>query len=49
MATLTIEVLKKVIDHIPDDFTVEFSNKTTTVPVTDQIMIDVSGKKVILK
>ena len=49
MAIITVGVLKRVIQNISDEYEIEFSNKTTVVPVTDQIMIDVSGKKLILK
>lgn len=49
MDTLTIETLKKIINKIPDDFTVECQNNTTTYPLGDEITIDVSGKKLILK
>ena len=46
---LTSDVLKKVIMAIPDDFTVEYDNKKTIVPVEDKIIIDVSGKRVIFQ
>lgn len=48
MAVLTIETLKKLIDNIPDDFTVEYDNKTIIVPIYDTVMIDMSRKKLIL-
>ena len=49
MTILTIEVLKKIIEHIPDGYTVEYNTETTTTPIDDQITIDVSGQRVIFK
>ncbi len=49
MTNLTIEILKRVIQNVPDEFTIEFSNKTTTVPITKKVEIDISAKRLILK
>lgn len=48
MAILKIEVLKKIIENIPDDYDVEFYNGTT-VPISDKVEIDVSGKRILFK
>ena len=49
MTALTVEVLKKIIENIPSDFNIEYSDDTTTAAITDQIIIDVSGKRVIFQ
>lgn len=49
MAILTIEVLKKLIENIPDDYNVEYDKETTIAPITDKVEIDVSGKRLIFK
>ena len=46
---MTIGVLKKIIENIPEDFTVECDNKTTIVPLEDKIEIDVSNRRLIFK
>ena len=45
MIIMAVYVLKIVIQNIPDEYEIKFSNKITTLLITDQIMIDVSGKK----
>ena len=45
MAILNIEVLKKIIENVPEDFDVEFYNGTTNVTLSDKVEIDVSGKR----
>ncbi|MBR5503956.1 MAG: hypothetical protein IKV87_05905 [Methanobrevibacter sp.] len=45
MAILTIEVLKKIIENIPDDYTVEYDNKKTISPIEDKIEIDITWGK----
>ena len=35
MTVLTIEVLKKLIQNMPDDFTVEYYNKDTIAPISE--------------
>ena len=37
MAILKIEVLKKIIENIPEDYDVEFHNGTTNVPLSDTV------------
>lgn len=49
MAILKIQVLKKIIENIPDDYDVEFYNGTTNVPLSDTVEIDVSGEKIMFK
>lgn len=49
MAILTIEVLKNLIENIPDDYTVEYNKEVTIAPITDRIEIDISGKRLIFK
>ena len=49
MAILNIEVLKKIIENVPEDFDVEFYNGTTSVPLSDKVEIDVSGKRILFK
>ncbi len=49
MAILTIEVLKKLIENILDDYNVEYDKETTIAPITDKVEIDVSGKRLIFK
>ncbi|MBQ2652664.1 MAG: hypothetical protein IJF83_03845 [Methanobrevibacter sp.] len=49
MAILSVEVLKKIIENVPEDYTVEYENQKTTAPLADKVEIDVSGKRIILK
>lgn len=49
IAILKIEVLKKIIENIPEDYDVEFHNGTTNVPLSDTVEIDVSGKRILFK
>jgi len=49
MTALTIEVLKKIIEHIPEDYTVEFDNGKNKYSIDDKVEIDVSMEKLILK
>ena len=49
MSELTIEVLKKIIEHMPENYTVEFSNGDDTVKISDKLEIDVGLEKIILK
>jgi hypothetical protein len=49
MAILKIEVLKKIIENIPDNYDVEFHNGTTNVPLSDTVEIDVSGERILFK
>lgn len=49
MTILTVEVLKKLIENLPDDFTVEYDKKTTISPIIDWVEIDIAEKRFILK
>lgn len=49
MSTLNIGVLKKIIEHIPEDYTVEFDDGSNTLSIDDKIEIDVTLKKLVLK
>ena len=49
MTILTIEVLKKLIENIPNDYTVEYDKETTIAPIEDKVEIDIGGKRPIFK
>lgn len=49
MAILTIEVLKKIIENIPEDYTVEYDKEVTIAPIDDTVEIDITGKRLIFK
>lgn len=49
MTAITIEVLKRIIEHIPENFSVEFDNGKNTCAIDDKVEIDVSLQKLILK
>ena len=50
MSELNIEVLKEIVEKIPNDFVVEFEDiNGSTCLVSDNISIKVSEKKLILK
>lgn len=49
MTILTIETLKKLIENMPDDYTVEYNKEVTIAPIDDTVEIDISGKKLIFK
>ena len=49
MTELTIEVLKKIIEHIPDDYEVEFDNGKNKYSIDNKVEIDVGLEKLILK
>ena len=49
MTAINIEVLKKIIEHIPDNYVVEFDNGKNTYAIDDTVEIDVSSEKLILK
>ena len=49
MAILTIDVLKRLIENIPEDCTVEYEKETTIAPIDDCVEIDIGGKKLIFK
>lgn len=46
---LTIGNLKKVIENVPEDFTVEYVNDGISHPICDILEVDLSGKKLVLK
>ena len=50
MAVLDIEVLKGIVEKLPDDFTVEFEDRDGSVSqVSDEVTVKVSEKKLMLK
>ena len=49
MTALTIEVLKKIVEHVPDNYVVEFDNGKSKSSIDDKIEIDVGLEKLILK
>ena len=46
MSELNIETLKKIIENIPGDFTVEFVNGKNNYFISDKFMVDLTEKKV---
>lgn len=42
-------VLKKLIENIPEEYNIEYDNKTTIAPVIDRVEIDVGDKRIIFK
>ena len=49
MTPITIDVLKRIIEHVPDDFKVEYDDGEAISSIADKVEIDVGLKKVILK
>lgn len=50
MSELSIEILKEIVEKLPDDFIVEFKNREGyTVTVSDDINVKISEKKLILR
>ena len=49
MAILNIEVFKKIIDKVLEDFEFEFDDGTNTIPISDKIQVGVSGKTLIFR
>ena len=50
MSELTIEVLKEIVEKLPNDFEVEFENREGSIfKLSDNIGVKVSEKKLILK
>ena len=49
MAILTIEVLKKLIENMPDDYTVEYDNGGIIASIEDKVEIDIGGMRIIFK
>lgn len=50
MSTLNIGTLKKLIETIPDDYTVEHKKEKDIIsPLSDVVEIDVGNQRLILK
>ena len=50
MSELSIEVLKEIVEKLPNDFIVEFKDRNgSTVTVSDDINIKISEKKLVLR
>ena len=49
MPYLNIKVLKKIIDKVPEDFSIEFSDGDNVYRVKDKLEIDVGKKKIIFR
>ena len=50
MSELSIEVLKEIVEKLPDDFIVEFKNREgSTVTVSYDINVKISEKKLVLR
>lgn len=46
---ITADVLKEFLDHVPGDFEIVFRNDDVEYFVNDNVEVDLSGKKIILK
>ena len=46
---MRISTKPKIIENVPEDFEVEFDDGTNTIPISDKIQVDVSGKKLIFR
>ena len=49
MSTLNIGTLKKLIETLPEDYTVEHKEKDIISPLSDVVEIDVGNQRLILK
>ena len=50
MSELSIEILKQIVEKLPDDFIVEFKNREgSTVTVSDDINVKISEKRLVLR
>lgn len=49
MSELTIEILKEIVDKLPDDFTVGFNDRKVDHMISDKFEVDVSSRKLVLK
>ena len=50
MSELIIEVLKEIVEKLPNDFIVEFKDRNgSTVTVSDDINVKISEKKLVLR
>ncbi|MBQ2652577.1 MAG: hypothetical protein IJF83_03400 [Methanobrevibacter sp.] len=48
MTTLKIGNLKKLIEHIPDDYDVSYKTETSTKLLSNTVEIDLDNKELIL-
>lgn len=46
MAVLEIKVLKKIIEKVPDDYKINFTNGKNILKLCDKFEIDVTEKKI---
>ena len=50
MSELTIEVLKEIVEKLPDDFIVEFKDREgPTFTLSDDINVKISEKRLVLR
>ena len=50
MSELSIEILKEIVEKLPNDFIVEFKDRNgSTVTVSDDINVKISEKKLVLR
>lgn len=50
MAILTIEILKSIVEKLPEDFEIELRDKRGAVySVSDEVTVKVSDKKLMLR
>lgn len=50
MSELSIEVLKEIVEKLPNDFIVEFKDRNgSTFTVSDDINVKISEKKLVLR
>lgn len=49
MTVLTIGTLKKIIEKVPESYSVEYDQEVTIVPIKDKIEIDISRERIIFK
>lgn len=49
MTELTIEVLKKIIEHIPDNYKIYFDDGKNNSIISDKFEIDVGLERLVLK
>ena len=47
MSELTIDILKQIIERIPEEYIVEIDTGKNVQQLSDKIQIDISGKKLI--
>ncbi|WP_296874583.1 hypothetical protein [uncultured Methanobrevibacter sp.] len=49
MVALTIEVLKKIIENIPEDYEIMCDSGKDVFKLSDKIMVDITEKTLIFK